>query len=76
MRSAVPFGKWLELRRHAQLQFFKINVRIRRRKMKTGRNLSVLENEHRFEKSGDARGGFQMAKISFDRTNRQRRRID
>jgi hypothetical protein len=43
------------------------------RKMETGRDLSVLQNEHRFEKSGDARGSFQMAKVSFDRTNRQRR---
>ena len=41
--------------------------------MKTGRNLSVLEHEHRFEKTGDARCGFQMAKIRFDRANRQRR---
>src|SRR4029453_5001299 len=41
--------------------------------MKTGRDLSVLQNEHRFEKAGDARGSFQMAKVSFDRTNRQRR---
>src|ERR1700692_2715708 len=41
--------------------------------MKTGRDLSMLQNEHRFEKSGDPRGSFQMAKVSFDRTNRQRR---
>ena len=71
MRSPVPFGKWLELGRHAQLELLEINVRIRRRKMETGRNLSVLQNEHRFEKSGDAGGGFQMAKICLDRTNRQ-----
>src|SRR5258707_12547635 len=63
----------LELGRNAQLQFFEINVRIRRRKMETGRDLSVLENEHRFEKASDARRSFQMAKIGFDGTNRQRR---
>ena len=73
MRSRRSIRERLELSRHAQLELFKINVRIRRRKMETGRNLAVLQNEHRFEKSGDARCSFQMAKVGFDRANRQRR---
>ena len=74
-RSSVPSRKRLELSRHAQFQFFKIDMRIRFRKMKTGRNLTVLEYQHRFEQTGDAGGCFQMAKIRFDGTNRERRSI-
>ena len=73
MRSAVPFGEWFELGRHAQLELLEIDVRIRRCKMEAGWNLAVLEHQHRFEKSGDAGGGFQMAEIRLDRADGQRR---
>src|SRR6478609_10887289 len=71
LRRAI--WKRLERGRDAQLEFFKINVRIWFRKMKAGRDLSVFEHQHRLEQAGDARGGFQMPEIGFDRTDRERR---
>ena len=43
------------------------------RKMKTRRNLPVLEHEHRFHQTRDAGCRFQVAKIRFDRADRERR---
>src|SRR6266404_5396047 len=40
--------------------------------MQARRNLAVLENQHRFEKSRNAGGGLQVAKVGLDGTNRQR----
>src|SRR4029077_2989967 len=39
--------------------------------METRWNLGVLKNQHCFDKPGDARRGFQMAKIGFYRANRK-----
>ena len=65
--------KRFKLSRHAQLEFLKINVRIRCRKMETGWNLAVLKNQHRFEKPRHTRRGFQMAKVCFYGADGQRR---
>src|SRR5436190_9637040 len=40
--------------------------------MQAGRNLSVLQRQHRLEKSCDSRGGFQMTEISLDGADRER----
>src|ERR1043166_6994681 len=64
--------EWFELGRHAQLELLEIDMRVRCRKMEAGRNLCVLERQHRLEQPGDARGGFQMAKVSFYGADRAR----
>ena len=73
IRSPVACGKRLQRGRHAQLELLEINMRTRRLKMEARRNLAVLQHEHRLEQSGDARRGFQVSEICFDRANRQRR---
>ena len=40
--------------------------------MEARRNLAVLEHEHRLKQTGDARCGFQVTEIGFDRANRKR----
>ena len=69
---AVPAGERLELGRHAQLELHEIDVWARGFKMETGRDLAVLQDQHRFKKSRDAGGRLEMAEIGFDRADRER----
>src|SRR5882724_4553154 len=69
---AVGRREWFKRGVHAQLQFLEVDIRIGRCKMEIGGNLRVLEHEHRFDETGDAGGGFQMAKVRLHRADEQR----
>src|ERR1043166_281250 len=64
--------EWFEHGVHAQLQSIEVDIRIGRRKMKTGGNLTVLEHEQCFNKTGHAGSGFQVAKVRLPRADEQR----
>src|SRR5689334_309962 len=69
----VGLRERLERGRHAELRFFKINVRIRCLKMEARRNLPILDHEHCLEQASNARGRFQVTEVGFYRANRKRR---
>ena len=69
---AVGLRERLERGGHAQLQALEVDVRIGLCKMEIGRNLPVLEHEHRLDQTRDARGGFQVAEVRFHRADEQR----
>ena len=61
-------------RRHFQRKFVPLNVRIRRVEVQMGRNLAMLQGQHRLDKPDDARRGFQVTNIGLDRADEQRGR--
>ena len=67
---AICFRERLDLGRHSQFQFVKIDVRTRRREMNAAGNFTMLKNEHRFQKSRDPGGGFEMSEVRLDGTDR------
>src|SRR6185295_20144285 len=69
---AVGLREWFQRGVYAQLQSLEVDVRIGGFKMEIGGHLAVLEHEDRFHETGDARGGFQVAKVRLYRAEEQR----
>src|SRR5687767_1819741 len=66
---SVGRREWFERGVHAQLQSLEVDVGIGRNKMEIGGNLTVLEDEHRFQETSDASGSFQVAKVRLHRAD-------
>ena len=65
--------QWLGFGDHAQVPFVELDARIQLANANGRGHLAVLQAIKRFGKPRHARGGFQVADITFYRTNRQRR---
>ena len=71
-RNRLMGGPWAQGRRHFQRKFVPLNVGIRRAEMQMGRNLAMLQGQHRLDKTDNARRSFQVTNIGLDRADEQR----